>query len=67
MSSTLTERGEPTVTVDKIHISPEMMAAGIDAYCLFSSEDPGEWRVEAVYRAMATVRSDQERDQTHQF
>jgi hypothetical protein len=48
----------------EIEITPEMMTAGIDAYCLFSSEDPGEWIIESVYRAMAAVKSDRERGQT---
>ena len=30
-----------------------MLDAGLEEYALFGSEDPGEWVVTAIYRAMA--------------
>ena len=43
-------------TNDDIEVTPEMLRAGIEEFCLFDSEDRGEWIVTAVYRAMAKVK-----------
>jgi hypothetical protein len=45
---------------NKIEISPEMLAAGVEVYALFDFADPGEWVVSAIYRAMR-VKEDQSR------
>jgi hypothetical protein len=36
-----------------LEVTPEMLEAGLEEYALFDSEDPGEWVVTAIYRAMA--------------
>jgi hypothetical protein len=36
----------------EIEITPEMIEAGVTAYCEFESDDPPEWVASAVYRAM---------------
>jgi hypothetical protein len=40
----------------EIEVTPEMIEAGLDEYALFSSRDPGEWVVAAIYRAMEKIR-----------
>jgi hypothetical protein len=35
-----------------VEMTPAMIAAGVEEYALFSSQDPGEWVVPAIYRAM---------------
>jgi hypothetical protein len=37
---------------EEIEITEEMLRAGIEEYALFDSQDPGEWVVAAIYRAM---------------
>jgi hypothetical protein len=41
---------------EDIEITPEMLRAGIEEYALFDSQDPGEWVVSAIYRAMRKSR-----------
>lgn len=53
---------------DPDEITPAMMAAGLEALSLFSTtDDPGEWIVESVYRAMDSVRSDRPRAEPDAF
>jgi hypothetical protein len=49
MSDTSKRAGAPD---DEIEITSEMLVAGVEAYALFDFEDPGEWVVSAIYRAM---------------
>ena len=43
---------------NEIEITPEMMEAGIEEYALFDFQEPGEWVVSAIYRAMAKAERD---------
>jgi hypothetical protein len=40
----------------EIEITPAMIEAGIEAYCLFDSDEPGEWIVDSIYRAMERAK-----------
>ncbi len=44
----------PALETD-IEITPEMLIAGVEAFCLSSSEDRASWVVPAVFRAMAAL------------
>lgn len=47
------ERKDEANSTDGIEITPDMIEAGIEEYALFDFQDPGEWVVSAIYRAMA--------------
>jgi len=38
----------------EIEITPEMIEVGIREYALYDLEDPAEWFIPAIYRAMAS-------------
>jgi len=46
----------PTKEVEDIEVTPEMIEAGRDAARLYGRDDPKDWGVAAVYRAMETSR-----------
>jgi hypothetical protein len=41
---------------DEIEITPEMIEAGYKVSRLYDREDPKEWEIAAVYRAMEKAR-----------
>ena len=43
----------PTTT--EIEVTPEMIAAGEAAWCLFDRGDPLEWKLAAIFRSMEVV------------
>jgi hypothetical protein len=47
-----------------IEVTPEMIEAGFEESCLYDFDDPKEWEVAAVYRAMETVRR-RSREEVH--
>jgi len=49
------ERTE-TDSTDEIEITDDMVEAGYQASCLYDREDPKEWEIAAIYRAMESVR-----------
>jgi hypothetical protein len=48
--------GEAGAPDDEIEITPEMIEAGYEASRLYDRDDPKEWEMAAVYRAMEKER-----------
>lgn len=47
-------RNRPVETLEEIEITPEMIEAGLTAYCIFDrTEDPAEQVVCEIFHAMA--------------